>query len=76
MFGRVLPVPVMEVAPIVAGGTPVQADTVRESPEGVIAETEADEPIVAVAIIDQSARVRGCEILARAPHGLRLPLSA
>ena len=39
-------------------------DTVREGLERVIAETEADELIVAAAIYDHSARVRSYEILA------------
>ena len=40
------------------------ADTVREGLESVIAETEADELIVAAAIHDHSARVHSYEILA------------
>ena len=52
------------------------ADTVREGLEGVIAETRADELIVASAIHDHAARVRSYEILAGVRQALRLPLSA
>ncbi len=52
------------------------ADTVREGLERVIAETGADELIVASAVHDHSARIRSYEILAGVRQGLRLPLSA
>ena len=52
------------------------ADTVREGLEGVIAETGADELIVASAVHDHSARIRSYEILAGVRQDLRLPLSA
>ena len=52
------------------------ADTVRAGLEGVIAETEADELIVASAIHDHAARVRSYDILAGVRQALRLPLSA
>jgi alkanesulfonate monooxygenase SsuD/methylene tetrahydromethanopterin reductase-like flavin-dependent oxidoreductase (luciferase family) len=50
-------------------------DTVREGLESVIAETKADELIVAAAIYDHSARVRSYEILATVQQALsaRLP---
>ena len=47
------------------------AETVREGLEGVIAETDADELIVAAAIHDHSARVRSYEILASVRQALR-----
>ena len=52
------------------------ADTVREGLDRVIAETAADELIVAGAVHDHPARVRSYEILADVRQGLRLPLSA
>jgi luciferase family oxidoreductase group 1 len=52
------------------------AETVREGLEGVIAETGADELIVASAIHDHAARVRSYDILAGVRPALRLPLSA
>ena len=52
------------------------ADTVRAGLEGVIAETRADELIVASAIHDHAARLRSYEILAGVRQALRLPLSA
>jgi alkanesulfonate monooxygenase SsuD/methylene tetrahydromethanopterin reductase-like flavin-dependent oxidoreductase (luciferase family) len=45
-------------------------DSVRRGLESVIAETEADELIVAAAIHDHSARVRSYEILAAVRHEL------
>ena len=50
-------------------------DTVREGLESVIAETGADELIVAAAIHDHSARVHSYEILAGVQQALssRLP---
>ena len=42
----------------------------REGLESVIAETEADELIVAAAIHDHSARVRSYELLATVRQGL------
>ena len=50
-------------------------DTVREGLESVIAETMADELIVAAAIHDHSARVHSYEILAGVQQALssRLP---
>lgn len=52
------------------------ADTVREGLDRVIAETRADELIVASAIHDHSARIRSYELLADIRSALRLPLSA
>ena len=49
------------------------ADTVREGLESVIAETDADELIVAAAIHDHAARVRSYEILATVRAGARRP---
>jgi len=46
------------------------ADTVREGLESVVAETRADELIVAAAIHDHSARVRSYEILATVQQSL------
>ena len=51
------------------------AETVREGLEGVIAETDADELIVAAAIHDHPARVRSYEILASVRQALRLSRS-
>ena len=50
-------------------------DTVREGLESVIAETDADELIVAAAIYDHSARVHSYELLAsvRESLGAQLP---
>ena len=48
-------------------------DTVREGLGTVVAETAADELIVASAIHDHAARVRSYELLAGAREGLRLP---
>ena len=52
------------------------ADTVRDGLERVIAETGADELIVASAVHDQSARIHSYEILAGVRQEIRLPLSA
>ena len=52
------------------------ADTVRDGLERVIAETGADELIVAGAVHDHAARIRSYEILAGVRQGLRLPLPA
>ena len=52
------------------------ADTVARGLERFVAETGADELIVAAAIHDHAARLRSYEILAGVRHGLRLPLSA
>ena len=49
------------------------ADTVREGLQSVIAETDADELIVAAAIHDHPARVRSYEILATVREGLGAP---
>ena len=51
------------------------SDTVREGLESVIAETSADELIVAAAIYDHSARVRSYEILATVRQGLGASLA-
>ena len=48
------------------------ADTVREGLEGLLAETQADELIVAAAIHDHCARIRSYEILASVRQALRL----
>jgi luciferase family oxidoreductase group 1 len=52
------------------------AETVRDGLERVIAETGADELIVASAVHDHAARIRSYEILAGVRQRLRLPLSA
>jgi luciferase family oxidoreductase group 1 len=52
------------------------ADTVRAGLDQVIAETRADELIVAGAIHDHSARIRSYEILADIRQALQLSLSA
>ena len=51
-------------------------DTVRAGLEGVIAETAADELIVASAIHDHAARVHSYELLAGLRQGLRAPRPA
>ena len=50
-------------------------DTVREGLESVIAETKADELIVAAAIHDQAARIYSYEILATVQRALSAPVS-
>jgi alkanesulfonate monooxygenase SsuD/methylene tetrahydromethanopterin reductase-like flavin-dependent oxidoreductase (luciferase family) len=50
-------------------------DTVREGLQSVIAETNADELIVAAAIHDHSARVRSYELLATVRQGLGASLA-
>ena len=52
------------------------AETVREGLEGVLAETGADELIVAAAVHDHGARVRSYEILADLRRDLRRPVAA
>ena len=52
------------------------AATVRDGLDGVIAETEPDELIVASAIHDHAARVRSYEILADLRRDLRRPVAA
>jgi luciferase family oxidoreductase group 1 len=52
------------------------ADTVSQGLEGVLAETGADELIVASAIHDHAARVRSYEILSGIGQALGLPRSA
>ena len=51
-------------------------ETVRARPRGVVAETGADELMVASAIHDHDARVRSYEILADVRRDLRRPVAA
>ena len=62
-----IPISVLNLCPIVAGGTP--ADSFRNSLDLAQHATEADEIIVNAQIFDHQARMRSYEILAEVVGG-------